>query len=269
MQLEISTAQFKILNFSMYHGMFEPSDNVMEREGDELSNILSLDFIREVNDEISDHFDLDAYKKALSEWGVKWFKDELDFSDLPFPIKILSGKIWSPREYNFMGDKLDMMVEVPDNIREILLKWVKDGNFDEVFMDENFGSYSGFMSFMPYTESRMIEVLEDSENDELDTALAMIMYQIMADQKMDGDDEPYYSDWYENWSQDDENDETNYLEGETPKYNFFMDLAFIVGNAKYDDQKLMDEMLEGGKGVMDADEYKAFTERLNAHMKGR
>lgn len=139
--------------------------------------------IGETLNEIQDEY-IEKYKKTIVDCGIDKINEMLSEDSI---IKELGectaeeGSLKSPRFYNFENDSIEFILNVPD---KTIVKMRNENYSDEFFCwaDENFGSYSGFISFFPYTKEKFRIAIQKNDLD-LSRAVAMIITKIF-DEKM-------------------------------------------------------------------------------------
>lgn len=201
MKLTIETSIWNVLCFGMYETCLSIPDSCIENDMEELEG-KNVEFDK---DEIwrDVEYDNAKYKKDLAKFGVDYIKENLEFDKIPFKLEIVSGSIWSPREYNFRTDTLDMVIEVPDNLKEILsTELSKEWDKISKYFDKNFGSRSGFISFAPLRDGN--ESVE-SYLDRIDTEdeLAYLLGMYLNYLELELNQESFYMEWSEHINESD------------------------------------------------------------------
>lgn len=114
---------------------------------------------------VCDDFDHAAYKDAIVAEANRVFeKHRLLFAEDLDIISIKATSMFSPREYNFRGDSLDLEVEVNSDFfakaKTLLLHPANETIVDE-YIKDHWHSRDGFISFMPIqNRDGLYEVLE-------------------------------------------------------------------------------------------------------------
>jgi hypothetical protein len=106
------------------------------------------------------NFNYAEYRKEVSIAVTKYIENEL--KDIDVLSKIEFEGLYSPKEYNFSNDSINIEVELTeDNIKEIK-KYLYD-NLDEYkqYLKDNYSSYDGFVSFYPNTFEGWLELTKD------------------------------------------------------------------------------------------------------------
>ena len=110
--------------------------------------------------------------------------------------KASNGKIVRPQFYNYQNDAIEFDLEVPDktiekirhiNITDHFFQWTKN----------NYGSYSGFISFFPYDKERFYKALETSDLN-FSRAFAMIFMKFIEEKFHDEDKRIWQRDFEDN-----------------------------------------------------------------------
>ena len=110
--------------------------------------------------------DYSDWKKELVTVATNYIKENFLKVLKKYGVEDIKGTgIWSPREYNFTGDALDMEITMQDGWEAIMERSLQ--TFSEIsdcrrYVCENWHSYSGFISFMPQTVE---DVLTESDEE--------------------------------------------------------------------------------------------------------
>lgn len=110
------------------------------------------EFCYDVADECWEDF-LKDYDEAAKE-AIENLLDETEFAG----TKLFDVKREQPREYNFRDDWLVFKMNVRDDIVEWIKLNVNDSFFEWAY--DNYHSYDGFISYMPYQREDYFEALE-------------------------------------------------------------------------------------------------------------
>lgn len=114
---------------------------------------------------VCDDFDYAAYKDAIVAEANRVFEDTSLEEDLGI-VSIKATSMFSPREYNFRGDSLNLEVEVNScfftEAKTVLLHPANRTIVDE-YIKDHWRSRDGFISFMPIQDSDdLYELLEQA-----------------------------------------------------------------------------------------------------------
>lgn len=90
-----------------------------------------------------DNFDNDAYVAHVQKRAKRFYDDEYTHEGISVTLEC--GEIYSPREYNFATDQIELTVTFDKNKIKKFAKDNKDAFSD--FLKENYSSYDGFCSF--------------------------------------------------------------------------------------------------------------------------
>ena len=110
--------------------------------------------------------DYSDWKKELVTVATNYIKENFLKVLKKYGVEDIKGTgIWSPREYNFTGDALDMEITMQDGWEAIMERSLQ--TFSEIsdcrrYVCENWHSRSGFISFMPQTVE---DVLTESDDE--------------------------------------------------------------------------------------------------------
>ena len=146
-----------------------------------------------------DHFD--DMKKSICKFGERTINEILESIEGKIgECSVSNVTFHSPREYNYSGDWLEFEMEVPEDIREIMVRIYEPLDKDEFYTwtVKHFGSRSGFYSFFPYSQERFEDVLYRnaiSRDYDFNRALAMFLYYML---ERDDCNFPYFQHSFEN-----------------------------------------------------------------------
>ena len=168
----------------------------------------------EVEEEYWD--DVKQLAKDLAEDYLREAMQETELFD-GYHARVTVTKFGSPKWYNYQTDWIEFDLELINNIRaHVIEKYFDDDNFFK-YIEEEFGSYSGFASWMPIERKEFFKQLSEPENTNyhFERAIAMVLhYEIMISlgKDMDEWERDYMMDWREQISQngydiDEEDDE--------------------------------------------------------------
>lgn len=110
--------------------------------------------------------DYSDWKKELVTVATNYIKENFLKVLKKYGVEDIKGTgIWSPREYNFTGDALDMEITMQDGWEAIMERSLQ--TFSEIsdcrrYVCENWHSRSGFISFMPKSVE---DVLTESDEE--------------------------------------------------------------------------------------------------------
>ena len=125
-----------------------------------------------------DDYYWEDFKRDLVRVAEEYIKDALDELDIPYSnLKV--SELQSPKYYNYSSDWVDFSFDVPDDYVDEIKDDYVDSDFFS-FIEKQFGSHSGFISAMPYTEDRFME------SDDADQIVTMWIY-YLASRHMDLD----------------------------------------------------------------------------------
>ena len=129
------------------------------------------DYLNDIRDE-----HVDDWLNAMVEHGIEKINDMLSEDSIvaEFGIcKAENGKMNRPRFYNYVNDSIEFDLIVPDETIDKIRNTEYDSDFFE-WTEENYGSYSGFISFFPYTREKFEEAIQE-DNLDLSRAVAMLI----------------------------------------------------------------------------------------------
>lgn len=166
-------------------------------------------------DIVDDH--IDDFRNAVVQCGIAKINEILSYDLLVKTFgecKAENGEMNSPQFYNYENDSIDFDLIVPDTTIKIIHKTEFGDKFFE-WTKENFGSYSGFISFFPYRKEDFEMALKiDGLN--LSRAIAMvIMFGVekaigkaeMERHQRDFEDDVIEIAYQNNWFEDEEEDD--------------------------------------------------------------
>lgn len=154
MEIEITTQLLPILDVGMYESALSPANmfsSEIEHLASENKEEISFDFGKYQNDvcKEADKVIQEYFVKPLQKFGV---------------LSIRCVSISSPKFYNYTTDCGNLDLEVSSEFFGMMKGWLKgncqvSGWEEETnkWLKENYGSCSGFISFMPTTVKELIE----------------------------------------------------------------------------------------------------------------
>lgn len=152
MKLEMSTDFLHLIEPGMY--------------GTELGEVLyevKEEYIKDFKNAVVD-YGIDKINEILSEGSIVNLFGE---------CKAENGSLNSPRWYNYENDSIEFDLIVPDET----IKHVRNAEYNDEFFKwakQNYGSYSGFISFFPYEREQFEMALKTSDLD-FSRAFAMVI----------------------------------------------------------------------------------------------
>jgi hypothetical protein len=164
MNAKLNTNLFPIISVAMYGTYLDPDsmfDSYMiESDKDDGYIHFGVEYFW-------DNFQADKYRLAIQERAQSFINGKIKENDVWVYIK--AGEIYSPREYNFANDNMDL--DVTFSKKDVMTAVNKDvPKFDE-FLKERYSSRDGFNSF---TSNNYLDWLEDF-NEEKDTAIGAVL----------------------------------------------------------------------------------------------
>lgn len=118
----------------------------------------------------------DDFRNAIVEYGIKKINEILSEDSIVAlfgKCKAKNGSLNSPRWYNYENDSIEFDLIVPDET----ITHVRNAEYNDEFFKwtkQNYGSYSGFISFFPYGREQFEMALKTSDLD-FSRAFAMVM----------------------------------------------------------------------------------------------
>lgn len=118
----------------------------------------------------------DDFRKAIVEYGIEKMNEMLSEDSIVAlfgECKAKNGSLNSPSWYNYENDSIEFDLIVPDET----IKHVRNAEYNDEFFEwtkQNYGSYSGFISFFPYKREQFETALKTSGLD-FSRAFAMVM----------------------------------------------------------------------------------------------
>lgn len=162
------------INFPLFEGFYNSyldlSENIEVGDGEEFC----------MNEEQFNEIDWKATNNNVSKFYLEYIKDELkDFFNEIGVINLDFVKVDSPKYYNFTTDKLVCNIEVNKNK---FITELQKYSFEawEQFLEDNFTSYDGFISFYPNDPNEWTELIEekfDTDNVIIETLLQFYLEQ--------------------------------------------------------------------------------------------
>ena len=118
----------------------------------------------------------DDFRGAIVEYGIEKINEMLSEDSIVAlfgECKAENGNLNSPRWYNYENDSIEFDLIVPEGT----IKYVRNAEYNDEFFKwakQNYGSYSGFISFFPYEREQFEMALKTSDLD-FSRAFAMVM----------------------------------------------------------------------------------------------
>ena len=119
---------------------------------------------------------IDDFRNAIVEYGIEKINEMLSEDSIVAlfgECKAENGSLNSPCWYNYENDSIEFDLIVPDET----IKHVRNAEYNDEFFKwakQNYGSYSGFISFFPYKREQFEMALKTSDLD-FSRAFAMVM----------------------------------------------------------------------------------------------
>lgn len=173
----MNTGICPIVSVNMYEsaiGAMNICDIQLDHEIDEAfrNGLLTEEETKYWDDHAYDTFDTAEYDKHVAECAMELMTDVYtQLFDGKIRVVQSTGSIDSPKWYNFRGDELDFEIDVDDAYFDEIKSALTQDFF--VWIKKRYGSYDGFISFMPYLQDDYMKALAGSDRER---ALAMWMY---------------------------------------------------------------------------------------------
>ena len=149
------------------------------------------DYMNDIRDEC-----IDDWLNAMVEHGIAKINEILSeefIVDRFGVLKAENGKMYRPQFYNYENDSIEFDLIVPDETVE----QIRSAEYDEEFFSwakENFGSRSGFISFMPYTKEKFDRAIMRNDLD-LSRAVSMLIMKTIEDNTEESEIEEWQEDY--------------------------------------------------------------------------
>lgn len=184
------TVDYEQLDPELFPGFYE---SVLMLPLEDAANCLVED-LEEAGEDAKDwnirYQDLDKYKMEVAKYVCQRWNDILAESGFSEFIRNLEVKsIWSPREYNFLTDKLVCRCEIRPNRFLRFVQEERESIQDYVY--ETWKSRSGFYSLVPYRYSQWEEFLDSeySQHIVVDYILCRVLGMLVEDGPFDYNDD--------------------------------------------------------------------------------
>lgn len=142
MKAQINTNLFPIISVGMYSSPLDPESFF---DSYQIDNDKREGYINYNSEYFHDNFQNDLYVEAIQERADYFLTGKHEANGIE--IEIRTGKIYSPKYYNFATDQIDLQVIFNKNRVRQFAKVNKD-DFDS-FLYKHFTSYDGFHSYTP------------------------------------------------------------------------------------------------------------------------
>ena len=157
-KIKLTSELLPILDVGMYQTLLDPKN---------LFGYI-IETLDEDNREEVD-FDFESYVRDVSQLARRMITEELHQATCKYGVNTVTvGEIVCPATYNFTSDYIEINLHVSDdfcqNIREQIDEWRKVPNWEieaDKMIKESWGSYSGFMSYMPQSVKEIYEFEDD------------------------------------------------------------------------------------------------------------
>lgn len=112
--------------------------------------------------QIGELYILDKYYEDFDKHIMQTYKEIMEeaLTDQDIPCVISPIRIDKPRFYNYSDNCVVFEIKLPDDFSSRLKDALCDIDFME-FLNEEYKSYNGFVSFMPNTKDKFEEFIED------------------------------------------------------------------------------------------------------------
>ena len=149
------------------------------------------DYMNDIRDEC-----IDDWLNAMVEHGVAKINEILSEEFIVGRFGVLkaeNGKMHRPQFYNYENDSIEFDLIIPDET----VNQIRSIEYDEEFFSwakENFGSHSGFISFMPYTKEKFDRAIMRNDLD-LSRAIGMLIMKTIEDNTEESEIEEWQEDY--------------------------------------------------------------------------
>lgn len=176
MKAKINTNLFPIISVSMYNTTLDPNSifDAYQINEDKAEGYINYD-----SEYFEDNFQNDLYVKAIEDSADYFLTGSHECDGIEIEIK--TGKIYSPKFYNFATDQLEL--EVSFNKTKVR-KFAKDNReaFDD-FLSEHFTSRDGFHSHTANNYENWIEDFKEDNAQSIGAVLTFIFLDELEDFK--------------------------------------------------------------------------------------
>ena len=186
MKINLNTSIFPIVNVGMYQSIISPEHIFDDWLDAEMMELMAEEEIKYCETASYIHFDFDAYKKIVAEYGIQIIRDFFDEIADTINIKLDphgSATIDSPKYYNYRSDVLNFTVEVESEGEgegecegegegegegeEAIAEKIEAlaNNEPEFFnwLKKTYRSYDGFWCFMPNNREEFLEMIRSKD----------------------------------------------------------------------------------------------------------
>jgi len=173
MKIKLNTNLCPIINVAMYNSCLSLDSRLA---GTDYNMKHSENTTQEERDYYcaNDGCDIDRYKKDIADIAIEHIK--AFFDDIRHIIDVKVGNdmsIWSPRWYNFANDELDFEIEIEQPVVDKIIADVQDNDKFFQWARDEYHSYDGFISFMPYWCDEYMDAIKNMNSQDFDRALSM------------------------------------------------------------------------------------------------
>jgi len=194
--LKTSSASFRLFSVGTYDGQTACVDNFIDDEA--IKDDFEDGDVDYLPGEYWELFDGQKYHNKLAELGEDFLQQTIVPTLLTLDIGIISANavgLYSPREYNFSTDSLDIDIVVEDNFGERILEIINNLEPEDKadyaqYLKSKFTSYDGFWS---HTSNNIPDTLDEIiKNIDCVETIAFLTWYIRHE---DSDAEEWNSEW--------------------------------------------------------------------------
>jgi len=195
--LKTSSASFRMFSVGTYDGQTACVDNFIDDEA--IKDDFEEGYVDYLPGEYWELFDGRKYKNQLVELGEKFLQRTIVPTLIALDIGIISAKavsLYSPSEYNFSTDALNIDIVVEDNFGERIMEIINNLEPEDKadyaqYLKSKFTSYDGFCSF---TSNNIPDTLDEISKDiDCVETIAFLTWYIRHE---DSDAEEWNEGWY-------------------------------------------------------------------------
>lgn len=189
MKYNVNTLMLNFIDVGMYETRIDPRYSLYTERIDEDRK---EGYIKYDEDYFWANFDNKAYNTHVAATAKHIYNGKYVIKGVPVKIE-MGSEIFSPSQYNFSTDSLDLDITIA---KHRVMKYAKDhkDSFND-FLYENYSSYDGFMSFIPNNYSDWVININGGSNLDKERAVSAFLNFLFADFTMYDDD---YSEDREN-----------------------------------------------------------------------
>ena len=168
MKLMLRTDIFPIVDVGMYESHLDPRHMFGDWSSNYSDGVLTETDIEYCNDAIAVKWNANRYKALVAKYAIaaiaEFFDDAKTWSIFS-TIQLCKDayQIISPPFYNFTTDHLEFSITINQSEIDSVIMLVENNNDFFMWIHEQYGHRSGFISFMPFEKNKFFEAIRGKD----------------------------------------------------------------------------------------------------------